>query len=502
MKTLLISFGFLIIFLTISVYPQWIQQNSSTTNRLMTCYFLDENTGWAAGNLGTIVKTSNGGQNWFSQSISTTDHVHSIFFTDPLNGWLVLYEFVPDRHGSIMHTTNGGSSWTTQLSVWGFSLHRIFFTDSNNGYALGSNGILYKTTNGGQYWYEISPFYSYWLYSTFFFDSNRGWIGGGLEGYFLRTSNGGQSWSSISLPVTDRMMCLYFIDEANGWACGANGKILRTTNFGIDWLTGNSGVNVELRDLQFINQNEGWSVGLNGRIIHTTNGGINWSQQTSGTTSSLFGVHFADELTGWVVGENGLILKTNNGGVPVELTSFSAMSVSGGVQLNWTTASELNNHGFEIERAAENEDWRMVGFVEGEGTTTEIQNYSFTDNMFGLQRGKIFYRLKQIDYNGTYEYSNEISVDYVTASVFSLKQNYPNPFNPTTTIRYSIPETQLVTLTVYNSLGEAIIELVNKVMEAGNYVIDFDARELPSGIYFYGLMSGNYIETRKMILIK
>jgi len=468
----------------------------------MTCFFLDENTGWAAGNLGTIVKTTNGGQNWISQSISTTDHVHSIFFTDPLNGWLVLYEFVPDRHGSIMHTTNGGDSWTTQLSVWGFSLHRIFFTDSNNGYALGSNGIFYKTTNGGQYWYEISPFYSYWLYSTFFFDSNRGWIGGGLEGYFLRTSNGGQSWSSISLPVTDRMMCLYFINEANGWACGANGKILRTTNFGIDWLIGNSGVNVELRDIQFIDQNEGWSVGLSGRIIHSTDGGANWNQQSSGTNSNLFGVHFANELTGWVVGDNGIILKTNNGGVPVELTSFSGVSVAGRIQLNWTTATEINNLGFEIERAAGNKDWRLIGFVEGKGTTTEFQNYSFIDDMFGMQSGNIFYRLKQIDYDGTFEYSNEIAIEFTLKLNFELEQNYPNPFNPATTIRYSIPVTQLVTLTVYNSLGEAIINLVNEIKEAGTYEIDFDGTSLPSGIYLYTLSAGNFMQTKKLILLK
>jgi len=145
MKPLITLFVFCIS--SIIIYPQWIQQNSGTTNRLLTCYFLNEDTGWAAGHLGTILKTTDGGQNWLTQSISTQDHIHSIFFVDPLNGWIVLYEFIPDRHGSIMHTTDGGETWTTQLAEWGYTLHRIFFTDINNGYALGSNGILFKTTN-------------------------------------------------------------------------------------------------------------------------------------------------------------------------------------------------------------------------------------------------------------------------------------------------------------------------------------------------------------------
>jgi photosystem II stability/assembly factor-like uncharacterized protein len=313
MRNLLLAIIFLF---TVSsqVLSQWIPQNSGTTNRFMTCFFLDDNLGWAAGNLGTIVKTTNGGQNWTSQSISTTDHIHSIFFTDPLNGWLVLYEFVPDRHGSILRTTNGGDSWFTQLTVWGYSLHRLFFSDSNNGYAMGSNGVFYKTINGGQSWNDISPFNSYWLYSAYFFNPSEGWVGGGLEGYLLRTINGGQSWSYIGLPTNERMMSLFFIDENYGWACGAAGKILRTTNYGLDWLLGNSGVNVELRDIKFINQNEGWSVGLNGKIIHTADGGTNWLQQNSGTINNLFGVYFADSLKGWVVGDNGVILKTTNGG--------------------------------------------------------------------------------------------------------------------------------------------------------------------------------------------
>ena len=127
MKNLFVAFSFLFLFLSTSLYPQWYPQNSGTNNRLMTCFFLNESTGWAAGYDGTIIKTTNGGINWISQSLSTADDIHSIFFVDALNGWIVLYEFNPDRHGIIMHTTNGGNNWITQQSVWGFTLHRIIF---------------------------------------------------------------------------------------------------------------------------------------------------------------------------------------------------------------------------------------------------------------------------------------------------------------------------------------------------------------------------------------
>ena len=495
MRNLLLAIIFLFT-LTSQIFSQWIPQNSGTTNRFMTCFFLDDNLGWAAGNLGTIVKTTNGGQNWTSQSISTTDHIHSIFFTDQLNGWIVLYEFVPFRHGSIMHTTNGGDSWFTQLAVSGFSLHRIFLTNVNNGYALGSNGILFKTTNGGQSWNDISPFNSYWFYSAFFFNPNEGWVGGGLEGYLLRTINGGQNWSWIGLPTTERMMSLYFVSENYGWACGAGGKIIRTTNQGLDWLLSNSGVNVELRDIKFANQNEGWSVGLNGKILHSVDGGSNWLQQNSGTNSNLFGVHFSDELTGWVVGDNGIILKTNNGGVPVELSLFSYEIINNDVILSWSTATEINNQGFKVFRG-ENE----IGYVPGSGTTTEPREYSFKDE--NVKAGTYVYELIQIDFDGTSHNVGELTVEVKNVpSDFMLEQNYPNPFNPSTNIKYSTAKDGFVTLTVNDLLGNEVERLVNDYQQAGHHNVLFNGTNLASGIYFYKLNVGEFTAVKKLILLK
>ena len=298
-------------------------------------------------------------------------------------------------------------------------------------------------------------------------------------------------------------MSIYYTNNNYGWACGAGGKIIRTTNGGLDWLLGNSGVNVELRDIIFIDQNEGWSVGLNGRIIHSSDGGANWNIQNSGVNSHLYGVYFADALTGWAVGDNGTILKTENGGTPVELVSFSANYINGVVKLNWITASELNNSGFEVERKSENNQWNEIGFVKGSGTTTETKIYSFSDDLSGVNGNKLFYQLKQIDYDGSYKYSNEISVKINnTPEAFELFQNYPNPFNPTTTIKYKVPIDAYVTLKIYDVVGNEIATLINKRQIAGEYQVVFDGKDFSSGIYYYKLNADEYIDVKKLVLIK
>jgi len=187
--------------------------------------------------------------------------------------------------------------------------------------------------------------------------------------------------------------------------------------------------------------------------------------------------------------------------IPVELISFTVESAIGKVQLLWTTATEINNLGFEIERYEQGQEWRTIGFVEGRGTTTEVQTYKFMDELFGVNSEKVFYRLKQIDFNGQYNYSSEIEVNTVPAN-FVLLQNFPNPFNPSTRIRFALPEKVYTTLNVYNSLGELVVELVGEVKEAGNYEVQLDAEKLTSGIYFYCLVSGKFQETKKLIVLK
>ena len=188
--------------------------------------------------------------------------------------------------------------------------------------------------------------------------------------------------------------------------------------------------------------------------------------------------------------------------VPVELISFNANVQDGKVNLFWSTATEINNQGFEIQRKLENSEWTLRGFKNGAGTTTEPQSYSFSDDITDVNAKSIYYRLKQIDFDGSYEYSDEVFVTNLTPTKFVLEQNYPNPFNPTTTIKYSIAGEGIVTLKVFNTIGEEVALLVNETKLAGNYEVEFDASGLSSGIYLYRLHSGNFVQTRKMLLLK
>ena len=187
--------------------------------------------------------------------------------------------------------------------------------------------------------------------------------------------------------------------------------------------------------------------------------------------------------------------------IPVELTSFAAsVNNEGDVILNWTTATELNNQLFEIERRSEEGQYIMIGYVDGHGTTTEAQEYSYIDNT--VETGTYFYRLKQIDFLGQYEYSDEIEIEVNGPLTFGLEQNYPNPFNPSTNIKYNVPEAGIVKLAIYNTLGEEVAVLVDGPVNAGFYEVTFDASNLPSGAYFYRLQSDNQNEVKKMLLMK
>jgi hypothetical protein len=192
--------------------------------------------------------------------------------------------------------------------------------------------------------------------------------------------------------------------------------------------------------------------------------------------------------------------------VPVELTAFYADILEKDVLLSWITATELNNSGFEIQRASflahPSKDWKKVGFVSGHGTTSEPQSYSFKDeNLFS---GKYQYRLKQIDFDGSFNYSNEIEVDLDPLPSFSLGQNYPNPFNPATNIQYSLGKRQFVSLKVYDILGTEVAVLVDEEKPAGEYKVKFDVSEykLTSGIYFYKIQTEEFLQTKKLVLMK
>jgi hypothetical protein len=191
--------------------------------------------------------------------------------------------------------------------------------------------------------------------------------------------------------------------------------------------------------------------------------------------------------------------------VPVELTAFFAMALEDGIMLKWTTATETNNAGFSVERSTNNKDFEVIGFVEGNGTTTETKDYNYFDKISSA--GYYYYRLKQIDFDGSFNYSNIVQTEVNAPKAFVLSQNYPNPFNPSTVISFSLPVDSRVTINLYNTLGEKVDVLIDNELSIGHHEINFDASTLSNGVYYYkinaqGKDGSDFVSTKKMVLMK
>lgn len=249
------------------------------------------------------------------------------------------------------------------------------------------------------------------------------------------------------------------------------------------------------------------------------NGNEQWSKKYGGSSSDVaYGIRETSDggyiITGHTLsfgaGVHDVWLIRVDTVIPVELMSFSSSVNGNDIKLNWSTASEINNKGFEVERLqnyknTKVQDWIKIGFVEGYGTTTEVISYVYYDN--NLDPGFYQYRIKQIDFNGTFKY-------YVLAETieirlpdkFALAQNYPNPFNPTTVIRWETPVGGWQTLKIYDLLGREIAKLVDEYKTAGTYEVELNANEFSSGVYFYQLSATSseevFVETKKMNLLK
>ncbi|NWF50925.1 MAG: T9SS type A sorting domain-containing protein [Ignavibacteriaceae bacterium] len=252
---------------------------------------------------------------------------------------------------------------------------------------------------------------------------------------------------------------------------------------------------------------------------YSVGGQWGWTEQTQNGLESTWrnpGGGFGTPCTAWgyrvtncVIGASPYFdfsfrLNGTSAPIPVELTSFTASANNGIVELNWSTATETNNKGFEIERSV-NGQFVNIGYVAGHGTVTEKQNYSFVDR--NLSAGTYTYRLKQIDFNGEFEYSNEVEVEVSAPAEFSLGQNYPNPFNPSTKISYSLAVDSKVSLKIFNVLGQQVAQLLNSSVPAGVHEVNFYASGFNSGVYFYqleanGIDGQTFSSTQKMILSK
>lgn len=411
---------------------------------------------------------------WIQQQTGITQNLNDICFMNATTGITV------GLNGTMIRTTNGGLNWISIPLTTTQNVFSTCFPSVSTGYISGYTGFVIKTTNSGINWFS-TPGCGINVNCISFLDSYTG-ITGGNGTLMCHTSDGGTSFFPRYIPASYIISGIHYYSSSLLVVCGTEmpGAIIyKSTNTGNNFsavLTlANSGLDVmySLNSVYFKNGNTGFAVGSHssygptfGDIYRTTNSGNNWSGIASiGPEAgiSLNAIHFCDSLNGFVVGNNGKILRSTNGGV------------------NWTTQntpSTVRLTGIHMVNA-------FTGYICGNsGTILKTTNG-------GLQ--------------GIIPISNEVPDKY------KLEQNHPNPFNPSTIIRFSISENgspirtfgdDKVVLKVYNILGKEIATLVNEELKAGIYEINWNASGYASGIYYYTLVTDNFSETKKMVLIK
>lgn len=317
----------------IPVQTSWLQQSSQDTKFLRSVYFIDTVNGWAAGltkngnqtTSGSLLWTSNGGNNWFSNTVQSSDYLTDVYF---LNNSVGFVSGSYNNAGILYKTIDGGMGWallmnTNNIGLYEAEIDKIYVLDQNSFYVMGLDkvayeGFLFKTTNGGSNWQRSGIFSSYdLLYGICFTDMNTGWLCGS-SGKTWKTTNGGLNWTFNMAGYNRDFKYIHFADANTGCLIGVAGTICKSTNGGINWYLTNSNTTQDLNNGYFVNGNTGWAVAAK-TIIKTIDGGETWNIQTINVTIfELNSVYFINPLTGWVVGGDygaGFIFKTTTGGL-------------------------------------------------------------------------------------------------------------------------------------------------------------------------------------------
>jgi len=416
------------------------------------------------------------------------------------------------------------TEWKNLESPTDQLLNKLFFIDNNTGWAEGDGATIINTTDGGISWNTLYSAVDTYILDIFFLNENLGWVlfwdsNPPIASKILKTTNGGLDWVTEICPGENTFFrSIYFLDSLTGFVAGS--KIFKTTDGGEYWF----GVNVSdvdtippdfsmlpVNKIDFSNSQIGYACGghldLAGVIWWTTDGGYNWTAKRSGP-DPINDFYIFDSLN--VIGLGGDPegffgighVKTSDGGIN---WNFTELNLTGVVNaMSFRTPAE----GWAVK------DDKFIFSVDSGTVWVEIntpgnvllKDLIFTDSSTGYAIGNSGTILKYIP---SLTIADE-SINAVVPNNFSLSQNYPNPFNPTTKIRYTIPsviasemkQSQLVTLKVYDVLGTEIATIVNEEKIAGNHTVEFNASSLPSGVYFYQLKAGDFIQTNKMILMK
>jgi photosystem II stability/assembly factor-like uncharacterized protein len=434
------------------------------------------------------------------------------------------------QNNGVFRTTNGGSSWSSATSGLSSTENKAWVAPIQahptiNGTFFTARQRVYKSTNNGGTWTAVSPNVNGTtaVRELAISKSNPNIIFASSGASIFKSTDGGVTFSASSSGLSGRTVTSVYVHHTNpntvvATTSGFGTNVFKSTNGGANWVNihGNlpiTPVNDILIFPDYEPTESSFFVATDIGIYFTSNNGTVW-EDVGGDIPNTVIMHLDYSPSTRMVRAGthgrGVFEAFIDTIVPVELTAFTAAAMDKAVVLNWTTATEINNSGFEVERKLKNEDWEKVGFIKGEGNSTQPMNYKFIDNFNDRSyAGRVLYRLKQIDYDGTVEYSKHIYVDvsFVPESI-ELFQNYPNPFNPVTSIKYALPLGANVRLSVYNNIGQKVEELVNGVQELGIHEVKWNGSNYASGIYYYSLevmdMTGGllYKDSKKLILMK
>ena len=447
---------------------------------------------------------------------------------NPFNANYILGE---TQNGGIFRTTNGGSSWisgtggisTGENVAW---VAPIISHPTIDGTFYTARQRIYMSTNNGGAWTAVSgnvngtgavremaisksnPLVMYATSGSSVFLSTDG------GATFINRTSGlpNRTITSVNIHPDDENIALITF---SGFTTN---KVYKTTDMGHSWFSimGNlpdSPVNDVLIYTDNPSNPNTYFVASDIGVFLTQNDGANWIELPNNLPNTVI-IHLdysrSNQMLRAGTHGRGVFEAFIELSIPVELTSFSADINNNSVLLSWSTSTETNNRGFEIERKLKNQEWITIGFVNGNGTTTENHEYNYSDDYSELPyEGTVLYRLKQLDYDGTYEYSQQVAANLTfIPSEYYISQNYPNPFNPSTTIKYSLPVESLVKIIIYNSIGEVIEKLISESQASGNYEVTWNAQNYSSGIYYYSFEvissdgSKSHREMKKIVYLK
>jgi len=443
--------------------------NSGLPNNVVWSIAIDgSGNKWIGTELGGLAKFDD--TNWTVYNTSNSglpdNYIHSIAIDGSGNKWIGTYDGLAKFDGTnwiVYNTSNSGlpGNWVNSLAI-----------DGGGNKWIGTYWGLAKfdDTNWTVYNISNSGLPHNWVHSLAIDGSGNKWIGtlyrdpGGFNPALAKFD--GSNWT-----VYDNSNSGLPDNFINSLAIDGNGN---------KWIGTGGGL------AKFDDTN--WTV------YNTSNSGL--------PDNDVYSIVIDGSGNKWIGTTGGLAVFNEGGVVPVELTSFTVIANGKEVTLNWSTATEINNQGFEVQRSTEGKDFFTVGFVNGHGTTTEPKNYSYIDDIEGINANLLAYRLKQLDYNGSFEYSDVVYIDNLSPTEFVLHQNFPNPFNPSTKISWQLQVGSKATLRLFNILGKEVAILVNEYKPAGKYETEFNAANLPSGVYFYQLRVGEFVQTKKMLLLK